>query len=120
MRSNIIVSSCVRLRYGTFSSGIGFTTVLHLARKGCKVYLAARNEQKATEALKQLKADGLGPGHGEVIWLKLDLADLKGAQVAAQEILEKELRLDILGQSCLYTQQSDNKPDVPEVNNAAM
>lgn len=47
--------------------------------------------------MKRLKAAGLGPGNGEVVWLKLDLSDLKGTQAAAREVLEKEQRLDILG-----------------------
>lgn len=67
-----------------------------LVRKGCKVYLAARNEGRATDALARLAAEGQGPGNGEAVWLKLDLGDLKGVQEAAREFLSKEERLDLL------------------------
>ncbi|KAF8804468.1 NAD(P)-binding protein [Phlegmacium glaucopus] len=67
-----------------FFTGIGFATVQHLARAGAKVYLAARNESRATGALARLDQEGLAPGNGEVIWLKLDLSDPRDAKEAAQ------------------------------------
>lgn len=69
----------------------------HLARRGAKVYLAARSESKATGAIAGLQAEGLGPGHGEVVWLKLDLSDPRTAKAAAEEFLGREARLDVLG-----------------------
>lgn len=69
----------------------------HLASKGAKVYLAARNESKATAAIAQLEAEGLGPGLVE--WLYLDLSDPRKAKAAAEAFLKKETRLDILGES---------------------
>ncbi len=47
--------------------------------------------------MKQLEVEGLGPGHGEVIWLNLDLSDPRDAKKSAEEFLEREARLDILG-----------------------
>ncbi|KAH9477403.1 Short-chain dehydrogenase [Psilocybe cubensis] len=76
--------------------GIGLATVRHLARAGAKVYLAARDESKATGAIAQLEHEGLGPGNGEVIWLKLDLSDPRDAKKGAEEFLKRESRLDIL------------------------
>ncbi|KAF4616899.1 hypothetical protein D9613_008763 [Agrocybe pediades] len=78
------------------NTGIGLETVRHLARAGAKVYLAARNESRATGALAQLEHDGLGPGNGQVIWLKLDLSDPRDAKKAAEDFLKKDARLDIL------------------------
>jgi len=78
------------------NAGIGYATVKHLARKGAKVYMAARNKTKAEAAIARLKQEGLGPGNGEVIWLELDLADPRNAKTAAQEFMSKEKRLDIL------------------------
>jgi NAD(P)-dependent dehydrogenase (short-subunit alcohol dehydrogenase family) len=66
---------------------------------GAKVYLAARNESRATEAIKNLTAEGLGPGNGEIVWLQLDLSDIRGTKLAAEDFLRKEKRLDILGPS---------------------
>ena len=81
------------------STGIGYWTVHRLACSGAKVYIAARNESRATEAIKKLKAEGLSPGNGEIVWLKLDLSDIRGTKLAAEDFLRKEKRLDILGSS---------------------
>jgi hypothetical protein len=81
-----------------FSAGIGYSTVKHLARRGAKVYMAARNQTKAEEAISQLKAEGLGPGSGDIIWLELDLKDPRNAKKAAEEFMKQEKRLDVLSQ----------------------
>lgn len=78
------------------NAGIGYSTVKHLARRGAKVYMAARNQSKAEEAIAQLKAEGLGPGNGDVIWLELDLKDPRNAKKAAEEFMKQEKRLDVL------------------------
>jgi NAD(P)-dependent dehydrogenase (short-subunit alcohol dehydrogenase family) len=78
------------------NTGIGYATVKHLARRGAKVYMAARNKSKAEEAITKLKGEGLAPGNGEVIWLELDLSDPRNAKKTAQEFLNKETRLDVL------------------------
>jgi len=76
------------------NTGIGYATIQMLARKGAKVYMGARDEGRALEAIKQLQADNINDG--SVHWLKLDLSDPRAAQRAAQEFLEKENRLDII------------------------
>jgi NAD(P)-dependent dehydrogenase (short-subunit alcohol dehydrogenase family) len=78
------------------NSGIGYATIKHLARRGAKVYMAARNESKAAAAIANLKVDGLSPGNGQVMFLQLDLDDPRNAKKAAEEYLSKETRLDIL------------------------
>ncbi|CAL1701532.1 unnamed protein product [Somion occarium] len=78
------------------NAGIGYATVQHLARHGAKVYLAARNEKKALAAIQQIRQEGLNPGNGEVVYLPLDLSDVRNAKKAAQDFVEKETRLDVL------------------------
>ncbi|KAF6753712.1 NAD(P)-binding protein [Ephemerocybe angulata] len=80
------------------NTGIGFETVKQLLRaKTSRVYLAARNEGRATEAIDALKAEGLViAGESEVRWHKLDLGDPKGAKASAEDFLKKEERLDVL------------------------
>lgn len=80
------------------STGIGYWTVLHLARKGAKVYLAARNEGKALEAIKNMTEAGIGSG--QVVWLPFDLKDPRLAKKAAEDFLSREKRLDVLSESC--------------------
>ncbi|TFK39293.1 hypothetical protein BDQ12DRAFT_712384 [Crucibulum laeve] len=76
------------------NKGIGLSTVKHLARKGAKVYLGARNENRATDAISQLQKDGISPGTVE--WLPCDLSTPEAAKAAGEKFLEKENRLDIL------------------------
>ena len=70
----------------------------HLARKGAKVYMGARNEEKAKAAIEKIHKTGLAPGNGEVVWLPLDYSDPRDAKKAAEAFMEKEQRLDILGE----------------------
>ncbi|KLO08438.1 NAD-binding protein [Schizopora paradoxa] len=76
------------------TSGIGFATAQILVRKGAKVYLAARSEEKAKACLKRIEDEGHEKGTAE--WHHLDLADPALAKASAEEFLKKEERLDIL------------------------
>ncbi|EIN04702.1 NAD(P)-binding protein [Punctularia strigosozonata HHB-11173 SS5] len=72
--------------------GIGKETVKALLQHNAKVYLAARSQQRADEAIKDLQKDT----GKEAIFLKLDLSDLKAIKAAAEEFLSKETKLHIL------------------------
>lgn len=72
----------------------------HLARKGAKVYLGARSEEKATVALQTLEEEGIAPG--EVVWLPFDASSPEKAKKSAETFLEKEERLDVLGKQLRY------------------
>ncbi|KAL1759012.1 hypothetical protein FB107DRAFT_206059 [Schizophyllum commune] len=74
------------------NSGIGKETVRALLEHNATVYLAARDESKAKQAIDELK-EATGK---EVRFLKLDLADLKAVKAAAEEYSRRESRLDIL------------------------
>ncbi|KAJ7323334.1 NAD-P-binding protein [Mycena albidolilacea] len=76
------------------NTGIGYATIQMLARKGAKVYMAARDEGRATAAIKQLQSEDIKDG--SVHWHKLDLSDPRAAHKSAEEFLRKEQRLDIL------------------------
>ncbi|OJT02819.1 hypothetical protein TRAPUB_6675 [Trametes pubescens] len=78
------------------NSGIGYATVHNLARHGAKVYIAARSEERAKDAIERLRAEGLQPGNGELEWLELDLSDPRKAKASAEVFLTKEKQLDIL------------------------
>jgi retinol dehydrogenase-12 len=56
------------------------------------VYIAARSQPKAEEAIKDLKTQT----GKEAFFLKLDLGDLKSVKRAAEDFLSKEKRLDVL------------------------
>jgi len=78
------------------NGGIGFATVQQLARRGAKVYMASRNEEKCKAAIERLQKESLEPGKGQVEFLKLDLVDPRGAKQSAEDFMTKEERLDVL------------------------
>ncbi|TFK73446.1 NAD(P)-binding protein [Pluteus cervinus] len=102
------------------NTGIGYAVVNGLARGGAKVYMAARNEAKATDAIAALEANGVKPG--SVVWLKLELSDLNEVKKAAEEFMSKETRLDILiNNACLMIKTEDQQmingvPDIMVTN----
>jgi NAD(P)-dependent dehydrogenase (short-subunit alcohol dehydrogenase family) len=75
------------------NSGIGFQTCLQLAKKGAHVYLGARSEEKASEAIANIIKE---VPSAKVTFLKMDLQDLKQIKSAAKEFSNKEPHLDIL------------------------
>jgi len=98
--------------------GLGYATVEFLARKGAKVYMAARSEKRALDAIKQLEAEGIEKG--QVEWLCLDLSDLRKAKDAAEEFLKREKRLDILGALSEALSKKKEPHLLCVVNNAGM
>ncbi|TEB39776.1 NAD(P)-binding protein [Coprinellus micaceus] len=74
------------------NTGIGKETAKALLAHNAKVYFAARSQERAEKAIKDLKTETGKEG----IWLKLDLADLKSVKTAAEEFLSKEQELHIL------------------------
>ncbi len=83
--------------FGGCSSGIGLYIALHLVRRGAKVYLAARSEEKAAHAIARMENEGLGEHPGELVWLPIDLTDPHKAKAAAEWFIKRENKLDILG-----------------------
>ena len=77
------------------STGIGYSTVKHLANRGAKVYLGSRTEQRGKEAVEKLK--GAGIAKGDVVFLPCDLGSPASAKKAAEDFLQLENRLDVLG-----------------------
>ena len=74
------------------NTGIGFETVKALLAHNAKVYLAARNKEKATRAIAALKEET----GKDAIFLALDLASLASVKRAAEEFLAKEPALHVL------------------------
>lgn len=66
-------------------------------RRGAKVYLAARSEEKAEYAIGRMEQEGMGERKGELVWLPIDLTDPQKAKAAAEWFIKRESRLDILG-----------------------
>ena len=78
------------------SRGLGLAIVRHLARRGAKVYMAARDEQRAKAAIERLRSEGLGKG--EVEWWELDLSKPREVKESGERFVQRVSRLDILGE----------------------
>ncbi|CEP60143.1 Env9p LALA0_S01e03994g [Lachancea lanzarotensis] len=88
------------------NSGIGWYTVLHLYMHGFAVYVAGRNANRVSRALKDIKKEAknrlkaLEPKNrnpvGELLYLSLDLAQLKSVEKAAKKFRSLESSLDVL------------------------
>ncbi|KAF8815943.1 NAD(P)-binding protein [Phlegmacium glaucopus] len=74
------------------NTGIGKETAKALLAHNAKVYIAARNEEKAKSAIDELR-EQTGK---EAIFLKLDLADLQSIKTAAEDFVSKEKELHVL------------------------
>ncbi|KZP16710.1 short-chain dehydrogenase [Athelia psychrophila] len=78
------------------SVGIGYHVAHQLAIKGAKVYVGARNVQKAQAAIEEMRKDTPSIAEGKLVPLAMDLGDLKEVEKVAREFVAKEERLDIL------------------------
>jgi len=70
------------------NSGIGQATALELGQRGAKVFIAARNEEKAKPVL-----DAIGEN---AEYLQLDLGDLDSVRQCAKEFLSRDEPLHVL------------------------
>lgn len=73
--------------------GLGFHVALELARHGAQVTLACRNDERAEQALRRIRAEVPG---AEVERGDLDLADLKSVRKFAEDYTAGNGRLDLL------------------------
>jgi NAD(P)-dependent dehydrogenase (short-subunit alcohol dehydrogenase family) len=73
--------------------GIGKETAVGVASLGATTVLACRNQEKAAAAAKEIKQRS---GNDDVQLVALDLADLASVQAAADDILQRWDRLDVL------------------------
>lgn len=75
------------------NSGIGFETARVLAEHGATVVLACRNEQKANDAVAEIRRTA---PEARLEVLLVDLADLDSVAAAADRFLANHARLDVL------------------------
>lgn len=76
------------------SSGIGRVTCLELAKKGCHVFIGARNKEKTLLVIDEIiKECG---GNAKVEFLHLELEDLQSVKDCAIAFLSRNLPLHIL------------------------
>ncbi|GJQ85022.1 hypothetical protein Trydic_g3683 [Trypoxylus dichotomus] len=87
------------------NTGIGYYTALDFAKRGARVILACRNQNKAEKALKEiLKVTG----NQNVVIKLVDMASLQSVRDFAEDINRSEDRLDILVNNAGIAIQSEN------------
>jgi NAD(P)-dependent dehydrogenase (short-subunit alcohol dehydrogenase family) len=75
--------------------GLGLETIRQLAKHDpARIYLAARSQQKAEQAIKELTESN--PNGAPITFLQLDLASFASVKAAAATFLALKSRLDIL------------------------
>ncbi|CAE6456744.1 unnamed protein product [Rhizoctonia solani] len=75
------------------NSGIGLELCKVLLNRGAKVYMTARDREKAEKAIEDLRTETSGKSP---IFLELDLADLGSVRRAVEEYKSKEQELHVL------------------------
>ncbi|QRV78157.1 short chain dehydrogenase [Ceratobasidium sp. AG-Ba] len=82
--------------------GIGFETAKQLYKLGGRVYLGARSETNALEAIARIRSEVKDGRGGELKWFPLDLGTISRARESAEGFLAMEDRLDVLvNNACL-------------------
>ncbi|CAH0048195.1 unnamed protein product [Clonostachys solani] len=74
------------------TSGVGKELARILYAKNAKVYIAAREEKGTISKIEQLEPSS----NGSLVFLKLDLADLRSVKAAAESFLAAETQLNVL------------------------
>ncbi|RFU29240.1 hypothetical protein B7463_g7089, partial [Scytalidium lignicola] len=77
------------------NTGVGKELAQILYAKNAKVYVAARSEDKAKEAIKAIKKT-VPNSTGELVFLHLDLNDLTTIKASSESFLSKETKLHVL------------------------
>jgi len=75
------------------NTGIGYETALDFAKRGCRVIMACRNQEKAEEARDKLVK---ATGNKNIIVKIIDLGSLESVRQFAKDVIGNEPRLDIL------------------------
>ena len=77
------------------AAGLGLHTTIYLARKGCTVYAASRNQEKALRGIAEAEKILAGNG-GPIRFHQLDLASIGTSTRSADEFRKRESRIDII------------------------
>jgi len=100
------------------SAGIGYEVVKAFYHLNGRVYMTSRSESTAKAAIALIWASKPASGHtvksgkGELIFLRLDLADLTTIKISAMEFLAKETRLDSIWHNAGVMIPSDDTPTI--------
>jgi len=95
MRKNILITGSNR--------GIGFETAMQLGKLGHFIILSARNENKLSEAVEELKTEGIA-----CTGLLMDVGDDESILQAALTFQKQKIKLDVLINNAAVLSKEDN------------
>lgn len=79
------------------SAGMGYMIAERLALHGAKVWIGARSESRTKQVIQKYDQTYAAiENKGRLVWLPLDLANVKGVAQSAKTFLSSEQKLDIL------------------------
>ncbi|KAK8097873.1 short-chain dehydrogenase [Apiospora kogelbergensis] len=87
------------------TSGIGKEVARLLYSRNATVYIAARDEQDTIQHIKQAEPHSTGT----LVYIPLDLADLRSVKAAAERFLASETKLHVLFNNAGVMSADDNK-----------
>jgi len=90
------------------NSGIGFELAKHCAKLGSNIYLLCRNENKAYDAIAEIKQNY---PQSNINFIKLDLADLYSVESAAKEVQKYDVDFFINNAGVFRLPHSKTKND---------
>ena len=93
------------------AKGIGFEVVRQLARRGFRVFLAARNQEAGRAAAKKLSSEGA------VSFLEIDVSNADSIRRAAEDFSRHQKHLDVLVNNAgiLLDDENDALDITPEI-----
>ncbi|KAI0972721.1 NAD(P)-binding protein, partial [Xylaria arbuscula] len=78
------------------NAGIGYQSVVFLAKAGAKVYFGARSAERAEEACKKIYQENPSVTKGQINYVQVDMACMKSILAACDKLREKESKLHLL------------------------
>ena len=78
------------------TSGIGLAAARELARRGARLSIVARTDERAREAAREIKNAAGGEGVADIDVLMADLSSQSSVRHLAAEVLERYPKLDVL------------------------
>ena len=78
------------------NTGIGKETTKDLYKRGAKVVMLCRSEERANTAIKWITDNTLGDGNGSLIFEQCDLSSMESVRKCADRLLNSLDKIDIL------------------------
>ncbi|KAI1304519.1 NAD(P)-binding protein [Xylaria venustula] len=78
------------------NAGIGYQSVVFLAKAGAKVYFGARSAERAEAACKKIYQENPSVTQGQVNYVQMDMVCMKSILAACEKLRENESKLHLL------------------------